>query len=621
MGATSDNYDIVTSGTTYTIASDFVNDAHYQINKVAFGTNDTAILVSEFDGLPVNIIGTNATPLEVDLTSFSYGTAIPVTLQGVTVQELNIAAGNTLNLNIDNIFKRYDYTSETGYDSLAVSIVGNGGMTFNIVGVSGGRPVAVTFGAATVSATDLDIRNLFGGAVGATSGSTSGIDYLAVQGIAGAYPVGITVNSTIPVSVSSFANLGIFGVSGGTAINVQATDLNIRGLTAVSDTVTVYGGGTAGTVSVGLFGFTGATASPIYAESNALNVNIKSSTGITVSALNLDIRDLSYISDTVTVVGQGAADTNSLNTVPTYMNAQLPNGTLSRVGGITGSGWSGSALNVNMVNAGITFTVVANATFSAQVGITAAANGAIPVQGSQFASRGIWVSGGTNGEPVTVRGANNGLLPIELAGFTAQTGIINGTIGQVKTNTDFMAAVKKALYSSSVSVGAFDFNDANSIYTLIKDSVGSPVQGIRATVVPNGAYPTTQDSVSVTLVGSKQQPKFMARTGNATYTPQNLTAFNAAGGYTCANGVRIKASRIASGTGGSQNQIMCVISEADAAVYGATAGAASYVLYHGDEMFFEVDNINKIRVFYPAYSASFAPHNTGNNMTFSFYAS
>jgi hypothetical protein len=113
----------------------------------------------------------------------------------------------------------------------------------------------------------------------------------------------------------------------------------------------------------------------------------------------------------------------------------------------------------------------------------------------------------------------------------------------------------------------------------------------------------------------------MARTGNATYTPQNLTAFNAVGGYTCANGVRIKASRIVTGTGGSQNEIMCVISEADAAVYGVTAGAASYVLYHGDEMFFEVDNINKIRVFYPAYSASFAPHNTGNNMTFSFYAS
>jgi hypothetical protein len=42
---------------------------------------------------------------------------------------------------------------------------------------------------------------------------------------------------------------------------------------------------------------------------------------------------------------------------------------------------------------------------------------------------------------------------------------------------------------------------------------------------------------------------------------------------------------------------------------------------HGDEMFFEVNNIDKINVFYPPYSAGFAPHNTGTGITFSFYAS
>ena len=66
---------------------------------------------------------------------------------------------------------------------------------------------------------------------------------------------------------------------------------------------------------------------------------------------------------------------------------------------------------------------------------------------------------------------------------------------------------------------------------------------------------------------------------------------------------------------------MCIISEADAAIYGSTAGTASYTMYHGDEMFFEVDNINKIKVFYPPYSVGFAPHNTGTGITFSFYAS
>jgi hypothetical protein len=585
MGATSDNYDIVTSGTTYTIASTFVNDAHHQRVQIGYGQTGSFSEITASTGLPVELVGT------------------------------------TLSVTINGSLARYDYFSETGFNSIATSLVGNSGVTFGIAGVSGGLAVGITVGTLTVAASAFDIRNLYGGAVGATSGSTSGIDYIGVQGIANAYPVGITVSSAVPVSVSSFADLGIYGVSGGTAINVQATNFSIRGLTAVSDTITVYGGGTASTVSVGLFGFEGETASPIYAESNALNVNVKTSTGITVSASDLDIRDLSYTSDTVTVVGQGATDTNSLSTIPTYINAQLPNGTLSRVGGITGSGWSGSALNVNLINNGITFSVVANATFSAEVGITASAAGAIPVQGSLFAARGVWVTGSTSGDPVTVRGASGGLLPVEVSGFSTQTGNITTAIGQVKTNTDFMAAMKKALYSSNVSVGAFDFRDKDSIYTLIQNEVAAPIQGLQRTILGNGAYPTTQDSLNVTLVGSKQQPKFMARTGNATYSPQNLTAFNAAGGYTCANGVRIKASRIASGTGGSQNQIMCVISEADAAVYGATAGAASYVLYHGDEMFFEVDNINKIKVFYPAYSASFAPHNTGNNMTFSFYAS
>jgi hypothetical protein len=585
MGATSDNYDIVTSGTTYTIASTFVNDAHHQRVQIGYGQTGSFSEITASTGLPVELVGT------------------------------------TLSVTINGALARYDYFSETGFNSIATSLVGNSGVTFGIAGIPGGAAVGITVGTLTVAASAFDIRKLYGGAVGATSGSTSGIDYIGVQGIANAYPVGITVSSAVPVSVSSFANLGIYGISGGTAINVQATNLSIRGLTAASDTITVYGGGTASSVSVGLFGFTGTNTSPIYAESNALNVNVKTSTGITVSASDLDIRDLSYTSDTVTVVGQGATDTNSLSTIPTYINAQLPNGTLSRVGGITGSGWSGSALNVNLINNGITFSVVANATFSAEVGITASAAGAIPVQGSLFAARGVWVTGSTSGDPVTVRGASGGLLPVEVSGFSTQTGNITTAIGQVKTNTDFMAAMKKALYSSNVSVGAFDFRDKDSIYTLIQNEVAAPIQGLQRTILGNGAYPTTQDSLNVTLVGSKQQPKFMARTGNATYSPQNLTAFNAAGGYTCANGVRIKASRIASGTGGSQNQIMCVISEADAAVYGATAGAASYVLYHGDEMFFEVDNINKIKVFYPAYSASFAPHNTGNNMTFSFYAS
>ena len=63
MGATSDNYQIVTSGVSYTIASDYVKPsgagetAHHQIVKVAYGANDTVNYVSNSKPLPVGLCG------------------------------------------------------------------------------------------------------------------------------------------------------------------------------------------------------------------------------------------------------------------------------------------------------------------------------------------------------------------------------------------------------------------------------------------------------------------------------------------------------------------------------------------------------------------------------------
>jgi len=593
MGATSDNYDIVTSGTTYTIASDYVKPsggetAHFQVMKLAYGADNSVFYTSGSSPLPVGLCGS---------------------------------------------WERYDYTAPSGYYSLTSTIVGITGTSIPVIGVSGGLAVGVTFGVVGITASNLSIRALNGGTVGNTLGVAATTDYVAVQGICGAYPVGITVNSALPVSLSATSNVGIFGVSGATAVGVTFSTVSIRGLTAASDTVTVYGGGTASTVSVGLFGFTGATAAPIYAENNALNVNVKTFgtgiSGVTVSAADLDIRNLDYTADTVTVVGQGATDnaTSPKSTVPTYINALGIGGSLLQVGGVTGAGWSAAALNVYMVNSGITFTVSASATFSSQINVLNEGITAMFVQGTTTAVNGVWVTGSTNGDPVSVRidGITGTGMQVHATGVTAAIAENTSIASGVKNNTEFLAAVKKALYADSVSVGANDFPDRSSLYTLVRDNVGNRLETLTDAVIPNGVYPSTQDSIAVTLVNEKQQTRFMARTGSATTTPQNLTAFNAAAGYTCANGIRIKASRIATGTNASQNEVMCVISEADAAtVSGVTSAsglAKSYMMYHGDEMFFEVDNINKLRVFYPAYSASFAPHNTGTGVTFSFYAS
>jgi len=573
MAATSDNYTIVTSGTTYTIASDYVKPsgagetAHHQIVKVAYGANDTVNYVSNSAPLPVGLCGS---------------------------------------------WTRYDYLSSSGYYSLATSLVGIG-VTLAIAGIANATAVGITVGTINVSGTSFSIRNLYGGT---TSGTTTGTDYVGVQGIVSGYPVGITTSSSLPVTVSSFSNLGVFGVSGATAVGVTFGTVSIRGLTSNSDSVTVYGAGVNSTVPTALYGFAGSTSaiSEIYATNNAMNVYVSSIPGITLIATDLDIRNLDYTIDTIKIIGDGATDNKSKATVPVYQNAAVgPAGTLTQVGGVTGAGWCAAALNVYMVNSGITFTVSASATFSSIVGVTAQYSASLPVQGSNQAAYGVWVTGSTSGDPVTVKGYSGGYLPVELSNFSTQTNAINTSVQQVKTNTDFLIAAKQALYDSSVSVGAFDAPQSLSLHTLVKNAVNTQLQSLASTVA-NGA-------VTVAIDSYPTQPSFMARTNSIGYSAKNLIEYNSNAGFTCATGVRIKVSRIATGTNASQNEFMCVISEADAAVYGSTAGTASYTMYHGDEMFFEVDNINKIKVFYPPYSVGFAPHNTGTGITFSFYAS
>ena len=578
MGATSDNYEIITDGITYTIASDYVkpasgSTAHFQVVKVAYGIDDTVNPVSADYPMPVGVCG-----------PISY----------------------------------YDYPND-GYSTITTTIVD----TINPITVEtdAGSPLGITVGSLIVTATALDVRALAGGdSLGTQTG-----DYLAIQGLSGGYPVGITVSSAIPVT-GSFSlgtnDFGVYGISGATAIGVTFSSVSIRGLTATSDTVTVYGGGTASTVSTGLFGFTGTAVAPIYADNNALNVNVKTfegnitttiSTGVTVSADNLDIRNLEYTTDTISVYGIGASDDASLVTVPTYITARLGNGNLYRVGGITGAGWCGAALNAYLVNSGISFT--ANVTLGAAVGISQEYNNPIQVAGSTFAVNGVWVAGDTANGPVIVKGYSGGMLPVELQSTTLVTELnFNNKVAQLKSNSDFLGAMKKALYDSSVALGPFDYSDAHSIHTLIKNAVNNQIQTLANTVNSNG-------TIGVAIENYSMQPSFLARTVTVGNVAKNLTEYNGNAGYTCGSGVRIKVSRIATGANASQNEFMCVISEADAGIYGATAGAYSYSMYHGDELFLEIDNINKLNIFYPAYSSSFAPHNTGSQISFSFYAS
>jgi hypothetical protein len=687
MGATSDNYLISTDGVTYEIASIYSAGltGHIQYTQVYGGTlsvgNTVGVTFSDvvvgntvgvtfgtasvtFGTVDVNVIGvTSSAVFGITVGSINIGNTVGVTgsvdvgtvsgTVGVTFG--SVVVGNTVGVVFGKVSgTTIDYITQIGsifapvtvtFDDIFANLVG---VTFtavqisNTVGVTGtvnvgtvGSTLGVTLGTVnvgtvggTVGVTFSDV--IIGNTVGVLIGNTLdiGVTFGTVNiGTVGS-TVGVTfgnvvIGNTVGVTFGNVVIGNTVGITVGT-VDVTFGTVNIRGLTSASDTITVYGGGTASTVSVGLFGFTGATASPIYTENNALNVNIKavsgtldfSSTvgGITVSATDLDIRNLDYTSDSVEVVGQGAADDAALSTVPTYLTARAANGSLYRVGGITGAGWSYAAINTYLVNSGFSFT--AQVTLGAAVGISQEYNNPIQVAGSTYAATGIWVAGDTANGPVLVKGYSGGLLPVDLQSSTLVTqSNFDTKIAQLKTNSDFLIATKKALYDSSVSVGALDFNDSLSIYTLIKNAVNTQLQTLANTVNASSG------TIGVAVEAYTLQPSFMARTNYVSNTAKNLTEYNGNAGFTCANGIRIKVSRVATGTNASQNEIMCVISEADAAVYGATAGTASYTMYHGDEMFFEVDNINKIKVFYPPYSASLAPHNTGSGITFSFYAS
>ena len=252
MAATSDNYDIVTSGITYTIAADYVKPegagetAHHQIVKVAYGENDTVIYASTSTPLPVGVSGSwenyNFIPSSginslattiVGITGTSLtvmgvsGGGVPI---GITVGTLNVAP-----VGLTGSWGRYEFLPTSGFYSIATTIVGTTGTSLTVAGVSGGVPVGITVGTLTVvgvsggvavgitvgtlnvAGSSFSIRNLYGGT---SSGSTVGIDYVGIQGIesgypvgiqgiASGYPVGITVSAPLPVTVSSFASLSL----------------------------------------------------------------------------------------------------------------------------------------------------------------------------------------------------------------------------------------------------------------------------------------------------------------------------------------------------------------------------------------------------------------------------
>jgi len=265
------------SGATYNMATDdgfgASADAQVQIIKPVFGDTTTSTRVSNTNPMPVQLF-----------SGFSGGSTASIIEDG----ELKVKG----TLNIGNQIAIHGSTAAYLKVIVAGGVTGSGlsgdigsvdnpavysavEVTGAVQGISGGQ-------ALTVSATDLDIRNLSAGVIG-YSGVTL-TDSVAVQGISGGMAVSVsatdldirnlTATDVVTVVGTTASNVGVTGT-----VTAIATNLDIRDLAAGTDSVAVYNSAGGTTLPVDLY----AAGTALGVSGDALKVAFDSVTGVTFS--------------------------------------------------------------------------------------------------------------------------------------------------------------------------------------------------------------------------------------------------------------------------------------------------------------------------------------------------
>jgi len=277
-------------------------------------------------------------------------------------------------------------------------------------------------------------------------------------------PVQINGNTGSAVEISGeISGTGSFEIenyySGNTLVYLAVAGDTLGGLVGVSGTVQGVSGGypitVTGDVSVtNNVTIVGVTGSSMYQEFGGTGYWPVVVTG--GRKLNSST-DSVTVSGTVGVTGGRylAAGTDSI----AVLGADLGDQVLTRIYGSAGEtlGVSGDALNVNLVNAGITFTLNVAAT----IGVTNSTEPPLRVQG--------YTGSGT---PLTVRGQNDGAIEVAatsplnvtitnseldindtaILGKLGSTGDIYSKLSEIKTNSDSVSLIRTDLQSGSASV-------------------------------------------------------------------------------------------------------------------------------------------------------------------------
>lgn len=342
IGQTGDG--IVIGGASYAIATDWGSAGgtgftltHAQIVKVAWGDNYNTYRTTKLNPLPVQLFdgaqGTTGALIDGD------NNALKIT-GGVNINQSIKIHGGQLDGNLKPVVSGIMQLVGPTFGKSGPTAYGPGHIIesqFNpikvtgaVQGFSGGHPMSVTFGGG-------NIRRFYGGPIG-YSGWTGynlntsndvdlvrDIDYVAIQGLSGAFPVGITSGTLTGFNIRNLRYdrdaIGIHGVTGARAIEVTGGirvghipagggSFEIRNLSSGRDNVAVWGADGSTGAHVKLFHSDG---TPIGISGGALKVAIDNGTftGNVTLSTNVYVRNATggaisvrgVTSEHVTVIG------------------------------------------------------------------------------------------------------------------------------------------------------------------------------------------------------------------------------------------------------------------------------------------------------------------------------
>lgn len=572
-----------------------------------------------------DVIATLASGADFNIASIVAGATVGITADDLDIRGLTT---NRDSVKVQGFGAGDSVKTILGFDNTgAFTALGicsqNNSLNVNIAGLS-----ALSVTADISSLSDLSINNAKNNAV-PIQGSTVDALPVFVSGTAGsAYPIGITCETPVSVDVVTLPN-----VAGSVEITNKGLTLNGGTLdTIVSAGVT---NGAAGALYVqpkagATFGVTGDVHATIQGIATGVTVGIGGNglgsgvtVGITVGVGGLDVRGLTAHNskDSVKVFGSGT--TSASVGQPVFLmgasaggNAESPgDGTFQHVGSSGGhllthvvnplslSGdltISNTALGVSSVAAGVTIGVTNDDQSALYIQLKKGATLASSVTGdigvgiggitAEFHS--IGVADPTRRTVTATEGAIGTMLMGFTGGVTAdyEEPVYQGTVRALGATAELIRSEIETLADTVASEGTL-----GNVKSLLGGDVTDPFLAtlkdfFKAVLA---ADPGTNPNANVTTVQTDVQDIKMPSVGYIkTY---DVTGENPAlGSFVCKRGVRIKCEDGTS-TGGMRVGFVSPGSST-VAPNADTTTTLGFLLSVGEEIFIEIDNLNKLEV-------------------------